>query len=177
MRYIFLSLLFLSGCNSTVTTLEQDTDLISTADKGYLLIGVETNRDLKSISISGPDRISLSHKDLNAGTNFILVDLSVGEYEIDRITLDRWFRINLKDGENWQFTISSQSINYVGHLEIVNRGFFSSSARLELINRSTEAVEFMETNFPNINDSKTLSYGGPGEDFFFDYLNSLRSPQ
>ncbi|WP_371196245.1 hypothetical protein [Glaciecola sp. SC05] len=177
MRYFLLSIVFLTGCNSTVTTLEKDTDLISTADKGYLLIGVETNRDLKSISISGPDNISLSHTDLNAGTNFILVDLSVGNYEINRITLDHWFRINLKDEENWQFTISSQSINYVGHLEIVNRGFFSTSARLELVNRSTEALEFMEDNFPTIYESKTLSYGGPGEDLFLEYLNSLRGAQ
>jgi hypothetical protein len=158
-----------------VTSLKDDAEVINENDteRGYLLIGVETNTNLKTISIDGPRDIALSHEDLREGTNFILVPLMAGTYDVADIEMDYLFKFDIDDKEKWQFSIRPQTISYVGHLEIKTSGYFVRYARLELVNRSTEALDFMEQKFPSILDNRELHYGGPGNDDFFDYLQQL----
>ena len=166
--------LFISACSSTVSTLKEDVGVLATnTNKGYLLIGVETNFNLKDIFIDGPIDIDLSHKDLRKGNNFILVPLTAGMYEIKRINLGYYSRYKLREEDDWTFEIKSQTISYVGHLEFKRGSFLNSYARIELVNRSTEAFEFMREDFPSILNSRDLYYGGPGEDNFFDFVKTL----
>ena len=173
--FILLSILFLSACNTTVSTLKTDADAISETDltSGYLLIGVETNFNLKEINIDGPTDINLSHKDLRAGNNFILVPLPAGTFEVTGINMTHYSHFEMREEDDWSFEIKPQTISYVGHLEFDWRGFNRSYAHIELVNRSTEALEFMQKDFPNILSSRMLYYGGPGEDSFFDFLETL----
>lgn len=168
---IALTCLLVSSCTSTVETITVDQDTISNRGDGYLLIGIETNRNLRSIELGGSNSVKLSHQNLRAGSNFILIDLPAGDYIVEKIDLNRWYRLFINDEENWTFTIKPQTISYVGHLEIANSGFFRPSSEIELVNRSTEAVEFMEDFFPSILESRVLYYGGPGNDIFFDVIN------
>lgn len=180
MKNIFLLVMLclfglLSACNSTVTNLQNDEEAISNEDiaKGYLLIGVETNYNLKNIEIDGPQDIRLTHVDLKSGNNFILVPLLAGYYDIASIAVNEFIEYEFKKNRDWRFEIKPQTISYVGHLEIERKGYYSSEDSLFLMNRSTEALEFMEQKFPTILENRKLYYGGPGGDDFFDFVESL----
>jgi len=171
MRFLLVVLasFILSGCATKVTSLKSDKDKISTNGTGYLLIGVETNRDLKSIRISGPDNILLSSLDLRQGSNFILVDLSAGEYVIEKVELNNYWHVKMEDEEYWNIKILPGKINYVGHLYIASHGFWQVSYHTELVNKSSYALEFLEEKFPNILTKREMHYGGPGTDTFFKF--------
>ncbi|WP_199608843.1 hypothetical protein [Flocculibacter collagenilyticus] len=175
MRKLILILVFaLSACATKVTSLNSDADKALTEDMGFLLIGVQTNQDLKSILISGPQNIELSSQDIKKGTNYILIDLEVGQYTIDKLQLDNYWRLFLDDEEHWQFSVKSGQINYVGHLEVVKHGFWNPITAVELVNRSSESLEFLESSFPTILANRELIYGGPGQDRFFNFLKSQK---
>lgn len=172
MKSILLSfvLIFLCACASQVSTIKQDRDLNLESNRGYILLGIETAHNLKSITIAGPEDIRLSHQDLRQGTNYLLVDLREGDYSIEKIQLDGYWRIELEE-EKWQVQIRPGQINYVGHLELVSRGW--GGYVTELVNRSSESLEFMEEKFPTILASREIIYGGPGKDFFYQTVKLL----
>ncbi|MDI4670029.1 hypothetical protein MKZ42_18395 [Pseudoalteromonas shioyasakiensis] len=178
-RLLLLSCaLLLSACSSKVTNIKEDRDTLSKADEGYLLIGIETNRSLKAIYIDGPKSLVLTAKDIRSGSNYILANLPLGDYTITRLNLNRYSYLEFdNDEESWQFTLSAKKINYVGHLDISTIGFWYTRSHIVLENRSSEALQYMEQNFPTILSGRSLNYGGPGEDSFFDYLEQTFSQQ
>ena len=164
--------ILLSACKSTpVNSLKTDIDMLTEPNAGYFLLGVDTTINLKSIEIDGPSSITLSHNDLAQGNNLVLLDLRAGKYTISRIYLDNFYRMDFEDEEYWEFEIKPLTISYVGHLEFKTKSKYSRSASVELVNRSTEAVDYLIDFFPKILQSRDLYYGGPGEDVFFDYIN------
>lgn len=171
MRFLpLVFLLLLSGCTSRVTSITQDKDKALTPDKGYLLLGIQTNLDLKSIRIIGQEYIELSPKDIKEGSNYFLLDLEAGIYTIDQVKLNNYWRRELTDDEHWQFEVTPGKINYVGHLEINTWGYWYPTTSTELVNRSSEALELLEKKYPNILTNRSLTYGGPGEDVFFEFI-------
>jgi len=166
----------LTGCAKSVSSLKTDQDKIFTNESGYLLIGIETNRDLKGIRISGSTDILLSSKDLRQGSNFILVDLSAGTYVIEKVLLNNYWRVEMEDKDYWDIEILPGKINYVGHIHIATSGFWLVYSQIELVNKSSYAIEFMEENFPKILSSREIHYGGPGDDTFFDLINKKKGP-
>lgn len=166
---------FLFSCNATVSTLKQDAEVITADDtqKGYLLLGVETNYNLKNIDIDGPQDIRLTHVDLKSGSNFILIPLTSGYYTIDRIAVSNFAKFGFEQSDNWRFEIKPQTISYVGHLEFKNKGYYSSESTVVLMNRSTEALIYMEQAFPSILNNREIYYGGPGNDDLFEFLRTL----
>lgn len=167
---IIITALLLNGCASTVTSIKQDKDITLSPDKGYLLLGIQTNLDLKSIRISGPQDIELSSKDIKEGSNYFLLDLDAGQYTLDQLKLDSYWRRKLTDEEHWKFDVAPGEISYVGHLEVITWGYWYPITKTELVNRSSEALEFLEKNFPTILTNRAINYGGPGQDGFFQFL-------
>lgn len=167
--------LLLMACGTTVQKLEQDVDKNLGADAGYLLIGIETDFDLKSIHISGPDTLILDHKDVNTEASYILVDAEAGIYTFEKIRLDSYWRLKLDDEDiSWEFEIKPNQISYVGDFEVnIPHHWLIGPSYVELINRSSEALEFLEENFPNILASREIVYTGPGNDGFFDFVKTL----
>lgn len=165
-----IAMVLLSGCASTVTSIKQDQDKILTQEKGYLLLGIETNLDLKSIRINGPQNIELSSKDIKEGSNYFLLDLEAGKYTLDQVRLNKYWRRDLTDEEHWQLEVTPGKISYVGHLEVTTWGYSYPITKAELINRSSEALEFLEKTFPRILKNRPINYGGPGQDGFYDFL-------
>jgi len=176
MKYIILLILlsFLAACNSTVKSIKTDQDTILTNDTGYILMGVETNRQLKSIKLSGPETISFSHQDLKHGKNYILVNVEAGDYFIEKIDVNRRWRAKLDDEDNWLIRVEPGKVNYVGHLEFKSKGFWFMYYEAELVNKSSYALEHMENNFSNILSSREIFYGGPGTDEFFKYIPNIK---
>ena len=175
MRILLATLLLVSlcSCQSTkVTTIAKNEDKLLDPNSGFFLLGIETNRNMKFIEISGPTDIQLTAKDLKEGTNYLLIDLSAGNYAVERVQLGNYRYISLEDEENWKFSVVPGQINYVGHLELnTSQNAFYSSA--ELVNRSSEALQFLEKEFSAILTNRKLKYGGPGEDAFFDFISTL----
>lgn len=173
MRLVFVILaLLLTSCATTVTTIKKDQDRVLNNNSGYLLLGIETNRNLKTIRISGPQTIELSSADIKKGNNYLFIDLEAGQYTIDKIRLDKYWFVELDDEEYWDFEVKPNQISYVGHMEIVRHWFWGGATNAELVNRSSEALEFLEDKYPNILTTRSVTYGGPGEDAFFEFLKS-----
>lgn len=173
MHYKLLSFLLLfcflvAGCAQQVTSIKKDVDLPLESGMGYLLIGIETNFDLDSVFIEGPDYLKLTRDDLRRGTNYFLIDLPAGEYSFEKIKLNRWWKMELSEGY-WDFEVVPNKISYVGHLQVKGAGWFAPS-KIVLENRSSQAYVFLQDEFPNILDKREITYEGPGEDPFLYYV-------
>ena len=166
--------LFLIGCAQSVTSIKQDKTKTLDAKKGYLLIGVETTLDLHNILLTGEKRIQFTKQDLKAGSNYILVDIPAGKYQISDVKFGRYMKLELVNGY-WDFEVKANKINYIGNLKIKGDHWFGwvSQASVILNNRSTTALTFLGHKFPMLLKAHPLQYGGPGEDHFFDYVYSL----
>jgi hypothetical protein len=165
-----------AGCAQKIVTINTDVDKTLDNKTGYLLMSVDTNVSLHSISIGGEKRLRLTAKNLKLGSNYIMVDIPAGTYEIEDVKLSKYYHISLEDGL-WRFTINPGEINYIGNLniEVVTNLFTLQGARAILENQSTEALLFLEHKFPNIYQARKLSYAGPGEDDFFQYARQLKA--
>lgn len=171
MKKVLVYLLFLlSGCSTTVDTIKKDIDKIEPSnkdDKGYLLLGLNSNRNLKSLYIDGPKDIEVTQKDLQIYDDYIFLDLPEGEYRISKIRFSRYVRSDIDEESYWSFSVKANEINYVGDLNIKSF-FFSSNYTIELINNSSLALEFLEQSYPTILSKRAITFGGPGKDLFLD---------
>lgn len=172
MRYLIIVFFVLTGCAKSVSSLKTDQSTTLNKNSGYLLIGVNTNRDLKGIYISGNQNIVLSHKDLRSGSNFILVELPAGTYVIEKVQLNNAWRVEMENEDYWDIEVLPEKINYVGHIDLSAQGFWQVSAHVELVNKSSYAIEFMEQQFPKILATRDIHYGGPGNDTFFEFISN-----
>ncbi|AOS95900.1 hypothetical protein AUP74_00429 [Microbulbifer aggregans] len=168
---LLLATLLLQGCLSPVESIDEGQLDVLEAEAGYLLIAVDTNFNLDQIKLGGRKYLSLNRDDLQHGTNFILARVPAGKYRIISVHLNFLYAFKLDD-ENWRFEVTPGVVSYVGHLNVQNR-LRNMTARIELENRSSEALEFLESNFPHLIDSEEVRYAGPGEDDFFLYVRSL----
>lgn len=166
---VAFGLLLVSSCSTTVTSLKKDEDVHLLQDEGYLLMAVDTNISLDKLYISGEKNIVLTSQDLEAGTNYILINLPAGNYEFDKVKLSRYWRLNMSQ-DIWDFNIKPNNISYIGHLT-VKSFFWGSQFRLELENKASQAFKFIKEKFPNILASKELAYGRSESDRFFELLN------
>lgn len=163
----------LSGCAQEIEGISKDVDKKLAENNGYLLIGIDTNRGLHQLLIGGNKSLMLTDKDLQPGSNYILVDVPAGKYQIDDIRFGRRIYMELKEGY-WDFEVKADQVSYIGDLYIETSGFwYVSSAQVLLENRSTSALMFLEKEFPNILSSRKVRYSGPGEDNFLEYAETL----
>ncbi|WDE03847.1 hypothetical protein SG34_021085 [Thalassomonas viridans] len=170
---LLIATVLLCSCATRVTSLKNNENFVLEQGKGYVLFGIQTNQNLKTIYITGPQDIQLTSKDIKEGTNYLLIDLEAGIYTLDRLMLDNLWQLVLNDEQNWQFEVSEGQISYVGHLEVIRRGNWYPKVNIELVNRSSEALEFLEKDYSNILMRNSVVYGGPGQDRFFEFLADL----
>lgn len=157
--------LALSGCVSKVTSLQQDLDTGLESEEGYLLIGVDTNRQLDEIHLSGRRGFILTQSDLDEQENYILFKAPAGEYKISKVDINYFVGFRLND-DNWGFSVKPGVISYVGDLKVrTNR--WSIHGEFALVNESSQALEYLENNFPHLLSSRQVAYYGPGDDDFF----------
>lgn len=168
---IVICILF--GCAQKIEGISKDVDKQLTENSGYLLIGIDTNRGLDKLFIGGKKSLMLTDKDLQLGSSYILVDVPAGKYRIDDIKFGRYVSMELEQGY-WDFEVKANQVSYIGDLYVKASGFwFVESAQVLLENRSTSALLFLEKNFPNILNSRSLRYSGPGEDKFLEFAEGL----
>lgn len=163
--------LILASCASTVTGIKKDVDVALSPNEGYLMLQVNTNYDLREIKLRGKTNIVLTSEDLKSGSNYILANLPAGSYRIDSIRIGGYIFKHF-DRELWSFRVQEGVISYVGHLNMQTRGnFYGVNSNIQLLNKSSFALEYLEENFANILSSRQVKYWGPGEDSFFETVN------
>ncbi|MEJ2417318.1 MAG: hypothetical protein P8Y45_10390 [Exilibacterium sp.] len=133
--------------------------------EGYLLLAVDTSINLDFIHITGTKSARLTSDDLQKGSRYILIKLPAGNYEFNKIQLSNVYNYSMKS-DIWRFEVKENAVNYIGNL-MVRHYDFGSRAYFELINRSSFALQYLNAEFPNILNGRTVEYGGPGEDDFF----------
>jgi hypothetical protein len=167
---VLFLLFLLSACATTVTSIDQTQHKALAQGSGFLLLGIQTNRNLKSLHIDGPKDIILTAKDMKAGTQHLMIDLPVGTYTVSKIKLGNYSRVYMDDEQLWQFEVKANKISYVGHLEVVKTGYWYAYVESELVNRSAEALSFLHESYPAILSDHPVTYSGPGNDNFFEFL-------
>ncbi|AWF81270.1 hypothetical protein BTJ40_10815 [Microbulbifer sp. A4B17] len=158
----------LSGCINPVKPIVDGQNSNLDIDEGFLLVAIDTNFSLDKIKIKGAKYFFLSRENLHPGGNYILFKAPAGEYRFDKVYLNYIYAYELEE-EYWSFQINPEVISYVGHLT-VDQNLFKLLARIELENRSTEALEFLEENFSELIETKNIQYAGPGKDDFFNIV-------
>lgn len=158
----------LSGCIAPAKPIVDGQHNNLGIDQGFLLVAIDTNFSLDKIKIKGAKYLFLSRENLHPGSNYILFKAPAGEYRFDSIYLNSIYAYELEE-DYWSFRINPEVISYVGHLS-VDQNFFKLRAHIELENRSTEALEFLEENFQKLIKTKNIQYAGPGRDDFFSVI-------
>ncbi|WP_444897341.1 hypothetical protein [Microbulbifer sp. SSSA005] len=168
----------LSGCITAVKPIVDGQKNNLKIDEGFLLVAIDTNFSLDKIKIKGAKYFFLSRENLHPGSNYILFKAPAGKYRFDKIYLNYLYSYELEE-EYWSFQINPDVISYAGHLTVdqnlfklraVDQNLFKLRAHIELENRSTEALEFLEENFSELIETKDIQYAGPGKDDFFNVV-------
>lgn len=170
----------LTSCATKITKLEVDADKPLDEQSGYILLSVDTKIDLKSISMAGPKSLQITQDDLSAGSRFMLVEVPAGVYDFTEVRYISYIHVTLTEGA-WHFRVEPGKINYIGNLTIkasglfAALGFYTFEPSVLLENKSVDALEFMQKNFPNILAARPLVYGGAGSDYFFPYAQKINA--
>ncbi|WP_333608980.1 hypothetical protein [Arsukibacterium sp.] len=172
--YASLLILLLAGCAKSVTGIKQDIVQPIADNHGYLLISVDTNYNLQSINLEGQRRLSLTTKDLQRGTNYILLNVPAGNYRLSKVTFNNMLHFRLTDSY-WDFSVGAGRISYVGNFNIKANTYsvWRHGANLVLENRSSDALQFLERSFPTLLQAYSVRYHGPGEDDFFQHIEHI----
>lgn len=170
----------LSACATKVEKVTTDRDKPLSNDMGYVLFSIESNIDFEKIHIDGERAVYLTSQDLRAGTRFMLVPMKAGNYAFERISLA--FNLNysayidLAASElSYGFNVKPGTISYIGNLHTNSGGSIWSSFNVLLQNHSSTALIFLEQNYPNLLETHGVTYGGPGEDNFFEKVMRIKA--
>lgn len=171
---ILFSLFLIQACTKNKLSMKQDIDILPDENHGYLLLGVDTNYSLEGLRIFGKEDISLTKADLQAGSNYILIPLSAGQYYIGKAKANELVKFKLGE-DHWSFSVSPGVISYVGHFSFNSLTWHSLRAEITLENNSTHALQFMEEHFSNLLAKRPLRYHGPGEDGFLEHIIQIKT--
>lgn len=140
------------------------------ADQGWLLLMIHADMELHEIEFSGAESISIKRKDIPPGLSMQLRKVEAGEYTIRDVDITTFYRFTLTPDE-WKFEVFPGAITYVGHFDV--QSLSSDRARLELVNRTSVALEYMQSEHNELLEQMPFKYGGPGEDMFLQELERL----
>jgi len=173
--YIFLIItpFFISSCAyQPLRAISVDKNVLLAAEDGYLFLALATDIGISSVEIDGPKRIEIINFNKFEKRNYFLGVVPKGQYKISKINL--WGnRFYLLDNEDlpFSFTVKPETINYVGEVRLKR---LDSDASIELINRSSLALEYLDEKFPELLLNRSIKYEGPGNDSFFNAIADNR---
>lgn len=169
-RYIcfILATITLIGCVTEQKSIKIDQVRKLEENTGYLFITLATNINYSQFKIMGEKYISLKSPDFYKDKNYYLVEVPAGQYEIGQFEIYHG-KFDFDDGDElWEFSVSPGKISYVGELQVHHIKY--RWATFELINNSSQALEYLEIKYPKILANRDLEYHGPGKDFFYDLI-------
>ncbi|MGJ8693730.1 MAG: hypothetical protein ACSHW0_14780 [Thalassotalea sp.] len=143
--------------------------------KTYLLFAIDSDDLVKEVSISGWRSLSFEPEYNEQKISYVLAEIKPGDYEFSTIETGL-LNNHLDDEIDWSFTIEQGKVNYVGHLEINQEllgGAYFSHSKIELVNKSSFAIEYLQAHHPALFTHNPLTYQGPGQDDFIGYYYFL----
>lgn len=170
--WLALSLVLITACSQSVNSIKTEQQQALAPNEGYLLLSVNTNTSLKSMSATGPKRLFFTQDDLKNGTNYILVAVPAGNYQFVDINFEGNYYARLTD-DVWNVSVEAGKINYVGHLKVHTLYIDNSASRIFLSNNGSEAFNYMQQTFPGLVKGHAMRYAGQGDDFFFSFIQPL----
>ena len=169
---VLICVLGLSSCGLEVTPVEKAQAQINTSKVfGYILLGLESESLIEEISIIGVTPLVYSPNSAGFKNSFVLAKVPVGAYYISGIKTGIG-KQKLKGDLDWSFSITSQEISYIGHININEniQGYSWGYSRVELVNKSSFAYEYILDEHSELLDAMPLRYAGPGDDRFLAHL-------
>ncbi|GAB2198256.1 hypothetical protein MAH4_23670 [Sessilibacter sp. MAH4] len=105
---------------------------------------------------------------MRKGSNYVLFKAPAGSYRFSRIEFNEISAYELYK-KYWSFDVVPQKINYVGEFKIdsLHKEFYLS-------NESSSALEFIETYYSKLIGERLITYVGPGEDDFFEFVRNIK---
>ena len=176
MRILLLCFsIFLTGCASKVNIISSDLQVNLPSKMGYVLLPIYSNTSIFELRVSGSKYFKFDISDLRYKKNYLLIQLPEGKYSYSEIRLKKYTVINDFKSSLWDFTVKRGVINYVGDFNLTNHSKTYNTYNLtyEIHNNSSVALEYLEKEYPQITQSHQVVYGGPGEDDFFSYVDSI----
>ncbi|AWB67979.1 hypothetical protein C2869_16800 [Saccharobesus litoralis] len=171
------SLSLLVSCSQTLTPLERDSTKHEQTNRltGFLLFAVQTDSYIKHVNISGILPLRYSPKSAEQGNAYVLAEVPVGYYAFSSVETGV-FDIEANDEHLWGFDIDPGVINYVGNLELLSQVKWCDSCfRLELANKSSFALEYLELAHPELLERTQVVYKGPGQDSFIEFAMAMKA--
>ncbi|WP_111980280.1 hypothetical protein [Algibacillus agarilyticus] len=168
--FCFVLCLFAVGCSQTLKPMTTQQSANSSTSKltGYILFGLQSDAHIEHINIMGVPPLTYSPKNSLQHNHFILAEIPVGFYAFSSV--ETGLGLIEADGDHaWSFKIDSQKINYVGHLELQSLFKWCHCYRLQLANKSSFAVEYLQQTHTELLQQTDLVYKGPGSDTFIDF--------
>jgi len=165
-------IIIISGCVTKIESIKTDTVRVLDEEMGYLFITISSNASFTKFAISGQKNIALTKPDFHNNVNYYLVPVPAGQYQIKQFGMKYGgkYKFNRKhDDELWGFEVKPGVISYVGELRVRRLLYIFST--FELINNSSQALEYLEGKYPNVLAKRTIEYHGPGSDSFFDLFD------
>jgi hypothetical protein len=170
--WLALTLVMIAACSQSVNSIKTEQTQALAPNEGYLLLAVNTNTTLTSMSATGPKRLYFTKDDLKNGTNYILVAVPAGDYQFEDINFEGMYYARLTD-DIWNFSVEAGKVNYVGHLKVNSLYIDNSAGHIFLSNNGSEAFKHMQEKFPRILKGHAMRYAGQGDDFFFSFIQPL----
>lgn len=153
-----------------------DSAFLRSEENGWLLLSIGSNLGAGKLLV-GAARLDIPA----SGDQYFLYELKPGRYEWKEFRSPRgkyyqmyWRLRGAVDSERRRFTIEPGVINYAGFLGL-NRVSWNWT-EIQLVNRSSMAIEHLRENHPELLDRYSFRYGGfQRDDFPEAYLEALRA--
>lgn len=169
---LFVCAFLLSSCVSNVETIKKNQITSLSKGSGYLLLAVDTDMKLDGLYLAGEKNLKFTSSDLKKGTNYLLAEVPAGDYYIKRVDVNFMYYIKTS-GLDFEFSVESGKINYVGHFSQKSGSVFRSSY-LDIHNKSVDAINYLNRDFEDLLKRMPLVYKGPGKDQFLSRMQALQ---
>ncbi len=180
--------LLLSSCRTNFIPLKPDEPIQIDPEQGFLLMRIDSSskntvfirigsrspiitNSLYKILIRGATNGVFSEQFLQEG-RFLLIPLAEGHYEFQKVEMNdfptnSYIKLKTTETQSWEFDVKAGQINYIGdfRFRVQPDGI---RVVVEMANRSSYALEYMEQNFPKLLERYAIRYTGFGKDRFLE---------
>lgn len=150
-------------------------------DEGLLLVSIDTKFPLEAVYMKQEGAVLNSRvlKNVPVGRTSALVRVTAGRYVWDTLRIGNWGRSSYwrdyqldKDPES-SFDVRAGAINYPG--DLVVRPISANYSHIQRMDHALLAIDWLESAFPGLVETRPLVYSGPYADPFPAYYLKSRA--
>lgn len=141
-------------------------------DEGIVLFFIESNRSLQEISIAHRQKL----RGIMMGSEVRVMVARAGSYRWDGAVEPRPMgsaRFRFQWDDSARFEVEAGKVNYPGHLSLT---FAGNVLYVRVLNRSSEALDYLENSEPWLLDAFPVTFSGSSrDDFLVEFQRLLRA--